>query len=1437
MASQRFQLPIPLGGLSRNTAKAEQPAGTSDELLNVRGIDPKTGRVRLSQRAGSSKLVESQVIDGKVDELQSVAYDVPRVSWSQVLESHGIEWSDRAGPRNEVLDVQTDRQGNVLCLTPDGTVTKYNSAGEEVDSFRPPVPAVNGTPWTVVSRLVVDEFDFVYVAATYVEAVAGERWAVWKYGLTEAPDGTDLYTQSWELGDTSTDAEFSITDFDVRVGQLALLGENTASPAGWQVQLYFSIYTGSPLLAWTATEVPDTCNRLRISPAGDVFVVFEPDDTRGSGNYGAGYTRSQIDWWFHDEAASENRLHALMVPDLMQAYVDGQRVTEAPDHRWAATNATADDLNGQPPGYITDAEDVHTNAPNDTAPNRYLYNDDQDAEDLGIYLLRPPTWRSGSSTAGIGSLAGIAFDATEAPLSEFLGGSTATTGNVLISRAALNFPYKSDTTTDGNSDGEPDSDGTNSVAVNVLPVNKPEQYDLLDTGSIELPGNGYTFTASFELSDDSEAANQAPQVLITSCEASGTATSQFKWALLHNVTWSAGFSTEIGTLCFYYEIEGTAAALNMPKVDWDPSDTAADRGGTGIDTAFLVFSFVHGGTVVPAGTVRTNQSSVRFNGRCAGRFTVDTTSTSNSGQANTNYILFGNPYAWRNALSTNNPYTPWADITGITNIAGFRGKMGMYAVMMHPDQTATNPTAANGAPSLGYAVDTGWGFVQPRDNTSGTDIAAPAFDASGTALNSGSVDSGDYGTTRSAKETFTQTATTVERMEGCIAHYYGSGDVLPDTGGSNTQDGTTDLWDDHPFGGSRVPVGDNYGFIGNAANIDTVINSTRGGLVKYSGANGTPVWGLNGSGIGYGVTTDSLGFPMTVGPTEEGKTVRARKVVDNGSDYSTSTSSGAWTSEGSILTYKYPILRADSAGALYIPVINTTTTSTVQVLKSDAGTEEYTVNLPNSGQRVASVAFPPLPLPQYLNDAITGPEFMYVGSNDAGSQDLQTIHKYRLVAQTQNVADGLSLRRHDLVVVGAGDIKRISNGVLETATDGAGALLSSPYVQAVQLFGEVFITDGEKIVVLNPRTNTVLPYKPLDGGEVPERIRILTAWRGRLIFARSSDYPYEITASELGNPYGLNIYPAAPSVTQAFRVTAAGVGRAPDIINSFIPLTDDLALLGGDHSLHVITGDPAAGGSVDVISDQVGAAFGNAWTKGPQGECYIFTSRGGVIVVPPGGNGFQRLSLQRIERTLQDIDLTLFKMRLVWDYRREGLIVCPVPWERLGEKHRSWFWEQKTGAWWEDEWDTTSLQPSALTIFDGDNPDDRRVIMGCEDGYIRYIDEASASDDGTRIRSKALIGPLVPPGSSSEFRFMRPQVTLASDQSGADYEFLSSSTADQPGEWWARGPLTPGRGEFIAARTRGSAVWLRILNERTNERWSLEDATVEVTAAGRMRAR
>src|SRR6202020_709199 len=96
------------------------------------------------------------------------------------------------------------------------------------------------------------------------------------------------------------------------------------------------------------------------------------------------------------------------------------------------------------------------------------------------------------------------------------------------------------------------------------------------------------------------------------------------------------------------------------------------------------------------------------------------------------------------------------------------------------------------------------------------------------------------------------------------------------------------------------------------------------------------------------------------------------------------------------------------------------------------------------------------------------------------------------------------------------------------------------------------------------------------------------------------------------------------------------VGVVGDVVTALIPYSDDLLIFGGDHTIYIMTGDPAAGGQIDLVSDAIGMAFGIPWCKDPYGTVYFFSNRTGIYTLVPG-QAPVRIS-QNIEQILFGID-------------------------------------------------------------------------------------------------------------------------------------------------------------------------------------------------------
>jgi hypothetical protein len=585
------------------------------------------------------------------------------------------------------------------------------------------------------------------------------------------------------------------------------------------------------------------------------------------------------------------------------------------------------------------------------------------------------------------------------------------------------------------------------------------------------------------------------------------------------------------------------------------------------------------------------------------------------------------------------------------------------------------------------------------------------------------------------------------------------------------------------------------------------------------------------------------------------KTYHLRRVIDGGDGYSVQGADGAWGITNGTLAgagtpddadYTYPRLGVDSYGNVYLPyfeINGSTQRSMVAVSKN--GTVLFQLNTTtNTGNLPAGLAVAADPaVPRYSPATpLSRAEFVYLVTNRGGISpviDTNTLYKVPLLTVGKTTGSPRSVKS---LAIAGGSFKWFDSSAI-TAPAGPKTLASpqltstADYICATSLFGEIFATDGKSVRVANPVDDTVLDYKPKKG-KMPARFALLTHWRGRLTFGRGADSANNWAMLRQGDPYDADTGPAVVDPQQAVIGSDSRIGECPDIINFMAPLMDDFLIVGGDHTIQRMTGDPMAGGEFDLISDITGGAFGQqAWCKDPNGVAYFAGSRGGIFRLAPPYTLPERLTQMTIEQRLLDVDMSDFYFVLAWNARDDGLHVIQCPYGAGGTIVSNYFWEQRTGAWWEDQLAEPTLQPTAVYVLDGDAPGDRVLLFGCEDGRLRHWSGDALEDDGYAIDSRVLFGPVLPEEADFEARFTQLQVNLSDRHQGCNWEMLSSQSADVLGISKANGTLLPGRNEIINARIRGSALWVRLRMAQRNSRWAFESGSVNVAAAGRKRVR
>lgn len=397
-------------------------------------------------------------------------------------------------------------------------------------------------------------------------------------------------------------------------------------------------------------------------------------------------------------------------------------------------------------------------------------------------------------------------------------------------------------------------------------------------------------------------------------------------------------------------------------------------------------------------------------------------------------------------------------------------------------------------------------------------------------------------------------------------------------------------------------------------------------------------------------------------------------------------------------------------------------------------------------------------------------------------------------------------------------------------------LNSSGLVFSAADIEKLWFADGTNWCYFDPKTTTVYPWVA-SAGALPiddqnNTPRLIAAWRTRILLAGLLRDPATLFGSRVGDPTDFDYSPLSPSSADAFAVAMG------DVITSIIPYSDDLCVVGMDGSIKVLRGDPKYGGQVDLVTSSVGVAWGMPWCMDPYGVVYFVSNRMQVYAFDPRspGNKPQRVS-GPIQPLLGLVNTGEQGIRCFWDDRYNGFNVFITTLSTPTATDRHYFYETHEGgaAWWQDRFKNPKHNPLCGCVLDGNRPEDRAVLVGCWDGYVRVIDPDAPDDDGYAIESEVWVGPFLTK-FIDEVGLLEVQGVLAEASGDVGYAVLVGQTAEEAleSEAVASGTWSAGRNFTDPVRRRGYAAYLRLVS---SVRWAFEVARCVIDTAGLVRRR
>jgi hypothetical protein len=316
--------------------------------------------------------------------------------------------------------------------------------------------------------------------------------------------------------------------------------------------------------------------------------------------------------------------------------------------------------------------------------------------------------------------------------------------------------------------------------------------------------------------------------------------------------------------------------------------------------------------------------------------------------------------------------------------------------------------------------------------------------------------------------------------------------------------------------------------------------------------------------------------------------------------------------------------------------------------------------------------------------------------------------------------------------------------------------------------------------------------------------------------------------SKAGDPLDWNYAPDVSSEIQAVAGNNSNAGLLGDALIACIPYSDDLMLMGGDHTMWVMRGDPAAGGVIDLISEKTGIRSPDAFCIDPGGTIYFVGTDG---VYSFSGSSVTSITDASLRGVFEAIDYTKYWPIMEWSYFERGCYVSLVPIDASTDDYITYFYHPETKSWWKDIY-PDNIGPYVLKAIDGNKPNDTVLLIGSPDGYIRYVNDSATTDDGTAITSeldlKAIYG-----NASQDVKITGIRAITDTGSSSLTAKIYKGNTPQQAYASTTVAlskTLVAGRSTPIMQKIAAPALRIRL---SATGRWGMEQLMVEVDSGGK----
>ena len=245
-------------------------------------------------------------------------------------------------------------------------------------------------------------------------------------------------------------------------------------------------------------------------------------------------------------------------------------------------------------------------------------------------------------------------------------------------------------------------------------------------------------------------------------------------------------------------------------------------------------------------------------------------------------------------------------------------------------------------------------------------------------------------------------------------------------------------------------------------------------------------------------------------------------------------------------------------------------------------------------------------------------------------------------------------------------------------------------------------------------------------GTMPTSGYLVSRYRGRLILSGHPDYPHQWYMSKVGDPWNW-VYSTTDPLT-AVAGNNVDAGKIGDIVRTLIPFGDDFLVFGCANSVHVLDGDPAFGGSIDEVSNKTGIFSWTSWCKDEDGNLYFYGNHG-IYTMAGGRSKPVNISKGSLPNLASDwaVNPSTHRVVLSYDAANRGIIIIKTT---LADGTCSgYFYSLDVQGFYPISFANAADGIFCSFDYNADDPTYRKLLFGCNDGYLRGFLNTNKNDD------------------------------------------------------------------------------------------------------------